>query len=135
MSNKLKIKKRESKESKIVRDMITDIFEQAVEVIDTVEPIVVLSYDGYTINIDLCDTLPELRQRMEEGLKAFALGNKSRILRVAETYDEFAKMDLTDVALLVCNELMGKIYESASAYSPTTQKGYTLVAPIQSERC
>jgi hypothetical protein len=133
MGNKPKVKTRESKASKIVRDMIIDIFEQAVEDIDTVEPIVVLSYDGYTINIDLCDTLPELRQQMKEGLKAFAFGNKSRIWRVAETYDEFAKMDLTDVALLVCNEYLERVYGPAFADSRTTQKGYSLVVPVQSE--
>lgn len=107
---KPKIKRKESEESMAQRSMAIDIFDQALDAYQGVEPVVSLSYDDYSIYIGLHDTLPALREEIKaDKREMIALGNRGQFITIKEWEDRFNRLDLSDRSLIVDSAIMKRL--------------------------
>lgn len=133
MSNKPKSRRKESKASKTQRDMAFDLFGQAVCVVDTREPVVSLSYDDYSVYLDLHPTLPALREELaKEGRQVVFLGNRSQPITTREWEADYKKLDLSDRSFLVAKAVMRLLYVMPDA-DAEDRKSWSLIVATSKE--
>ena len=123
-------RKKESAASMEQRSMALDLFEQALEAYQGVEPVVSLSYDRYSVYIDVHDTLPALREEIAADKRKLAyLGNRSQPITTKEWEDKFNKLDLSDRSLLVDSAITRKLHNLPEPEK--ADRSFTLVVAVK----